>query len=150
MNRRQFFSRSFSAILVSLAGCSQRDAGEKADTDTASSADAENEGGSETPSAEGSEPGCWPAMCAGTQLIEVAANAEFSGTAVFEASCRDDSLSIQAGETAELVRTEDAEECGVTLFIDDEQVYSERVEGNASITLTVGRNGDIEEAVVML
>jgi hypothetical protein len=29
-------------------------------------------------------------------------------------------------------------------------VYSERVEGNASITLTVGRNGDIEEAVVML
>lgn len=136
MNRRQFFSLSSSAILSSLAGCAQNDAVEETETDTASTED--------------SGPGCWPSMCAGTQIIEVHANSDFLGTAVLEASCRDDSLSVQAGESVELVRTEDAEECGVTLSIDDDQVYSERIEGNTSITLTVRQNGDVEEEVVML
>ncbi|MDS0284496.1 hypothetical protein [Haloarcula onubensis] len=47
------------------------------------------------------------------------------------------------------MREEDAGECGVTLFI-DEQVYSERVEGHASVTLTVRCDGEVDEERVVL
>lgn len=89
-------------------------------------------------------------MCAGTQIIEVRVDSGISGTAVLAASCRDEPLSIQSGESVELVREEDAEECGVTLSIDDEQVYSERIEGHASVTLTVKRDGEVAEEWVVL
>jgi hypothetical protein len=123
---------------------------DEAEPDTTASEDTENEAGKETSSSEGPVPGCWPSMCAGTKIIEVYVSSSLSGTAVLEASCRDESLSIQSGESVQLVREEDAEECGVTLFIDDEQVYSERVEGHASVTLTVRRNGEVDEERVVL
>lgn len=150
MNRRQFFSLTSSTILVSLAGCRQNNSEDGAETDTTSTEITENEPEPETSSSGGSVPGCWPSMCAGTQIIEVHVNSGFSGTAVLEASCKDDSFPLQSGESVELVREEDGEECGVTLFIDDEPVYSERVEGHASVTLTVKRDNEVEEEIVVL
>lgn len=88
-------------------------------------------------------------MWAGTKIIEAYVSSSRSGTAVLEAICRDESLSLQSGESVQPVREEDAGECGVTLFI-DEQVYSERVEGHASVTLTVRCDGEVDEERVVL
>ncbi len=138
-SRRQFLALSVAGVSVALAGCTRgnTEAGDETATHSPEPTDA-------------SQPGCWPSMCAGTQLIEVAVRSGFSGAVVLEASCRDDARSIQPGETVEIVRETDAEECGVTLSVDDERVYDERIEGHASVTVTVMANGDIDEEVVVL
>ena len=104
----------------------------------------------ETRSPDGAEAGCWPSMCQGTQIIEVRVSSEFSGSAVLETSCRDEAASILPGESVNIVREEDGEECGVTLSIDDEPVYDDRVEGHTSVTVTVGPTGGVDVERVML
>lgn len=135
-SRRQLLSLSVSALTVSLAGCTQATPESGAET--------------ETPSPEYTEPGCWPSMCAGTQIVEVAVDSGFSGTVVLEASCRDESVPVRSGESVQIRREADAEECGVTLFIDDERVYGDRISGHASVTLTVSENGEVDEESVVL
>jgi len=135
-SRREFLPLALSAVSASLAGCFRDD----------------SDGGTptETPPGEVTESGCWPSMCAGTQIIEVDVNSAFSGTAVLEASCRDDPLDVSPGESADIVREVDAESCGVTLFLDDEQVYSDNIEGHTSVTVRVRSNGNIDVETVLL
>ena len=134
-SRRQFLCLSISALSMTLAGCTQWN----------------SEGGAETEahSPEDTEPGCWPSMCAGTQILEVDVHSGFSGTVVVKASCRDEMISLQSGESVQIVREKDAETCGVALFIDDEQVYGKRIDGHTSTTVTVRSNGEITEEGVM-
>ena len=134
-SRRQVLSLSMTALSASLVGCTQGNL----------------EGGSETetPPTEYTESGC-TSMCEGTQIIEVDVRSGFSGTAELEASCRDDAVTIQSGESIQIVREEDAAACGVTLFIDGEQVYDERIDGHASVTVTVRSDGEIDEEGVMV
>lgn len=136
MNRRQFLSRALPAVSITLAGCAQGDSNDETETST--------------PRPDGTAPGCWPSMCEGTQLIEVDISSSFSGSAVLEPSCRSDTLELEAGESVQLRRESDGEECGVTLFIDDEQAYSEYIEGHVSVTVTVESDGAIDEERVML
>lgn len=136
MNRRRFLSLSVSALSVSLAGCTDGTVADWAAT--------------ETPTPDDSEPGCWPSMCEGTQIIEVDVHSDFSGTAVLEAGCRSEAVTIRSGESVQIRREEDAEKCGVTLHIDDEKVYGEYVEGHASVTVTVDSDGEVDEERVML
>ena len=136
MNRRQFLSLSVSALSVSLAGCT----GGYVEDGTES----------ETPSPEGSDSGCGESMCKGTQIIEVHVSSDFSGTAVLGVGCRDEDITIQSGDSVQIIREEDGEDCGVTLYLDDEKVYGEYIEGHASITVTVNSNGEVEEEGVML
>ena len=89
-------------------------------------------------------------MCEGTQLIGVDVSSDFSGTAVLEASCRGDALELDAGDSVQLHRESDGEKCGVTLAIDDEQAYSEYIEGHISVTVTVDSDGGIDEERVLL
>ena len=104
----------------------------------------------ETRSPDGAEAGCWPSMCQETVIIEVRVSSGFSGPALLETSCRDEADSILPGESFHIVRAEDGEECGVTLSIDDERVFDERVEGHASVTVTVGPSGGVDVERVML
>lgn len=136
LSRRAYLTSGLAALSVSLAGCTQDIQREETET--------------ETPTAEYTEAGCWPAMCAGTQLLELDVNSEFSGTTVLEASCRAEDRTVQSGESVTLVRDADGATCGVTLFIDGEQVYDERIEGHESVTLTVRSSGDVAEERVML
>lgn len=136
MNRRQFLSLSTSAISASLAGCNEGNLEDGAET--------------ETPSPEDSEPGCGLSMCEGTQIIEVRVNSDFSGTTVLGAGCRGENVTIQSGESVQIIREEDGEECGVSLYIDDEEVYGEYIEDHVSVTVTVNSNGEVDEERVML
>jgi hypothetical protein len=145
MNRRQFLSLSIPALSVSLAGCTQNsEDGTETEQDN-------SEDGTETAtsSPEATAPGCSSSMCEGTQIIDVSVSSDFSGTAVLETSCRDEAVSIRSGESVTIVREEDGEECGVTLFIDDQEVYGEYVEGHVSVTVTVGPDGEVDEERVM-
>lgn len=134
-SRRQFLSLSISALSMTLAGCAQLNSEDGVETETHSPEDA--------------EPGCWPSMCAGTQILEVDVHSGFSGTVVLKASCRDETISLQSGESVQIVREKDAETCGVALFIDNEQVYSKRIDGHTSTTVSVKSNGEINEEGVM-
>ena len=82
-------------------------------------------------------------------MIEVDVHPGFSGTVVLEASCRDDPVSIHSGESVQIVREEDGETCGVTLLIDEEEVYDNRIDGHTSVTVTVSSDGEIDEEGVM-
>jgi len=136
MHRRQFLSLSAAALSTGVAGCGQRES--TAETDTP------------TPPPEGATPECWPAMCEGTQLIEVDVQSGVSGDAVLETNCRGEPIELEAGESVQLVREADGEGCGVTLFLDGEQVYSEYIEGHVSVTVTVEADGTIDEERVLL
>ncbi|GGN95736.1 alpha/beta hydrolase [Halomicroarcula pellucida] len=54
-------------------------------------------------------------MCAGTQILEVDVHSDCSGTVVLKASCRDEAISLQSGESVQIVREKDAETCGVAV-----------------------------------
>lgn len=135
VNRRQCLVLSISALSAPLAGCTD-----------GSSADAE-----EAETSPGSaDSSCWPSMCEGTQLIEVDVDSAFSGTVILEASCRDEAVSIQSGESVRIIREEDGADCGVTLSIDDEQVYNEYIEDHVSVSVTVTSNGEVDDETVMV
>lgn len=152
MNRRRFLS--FSALSISVSGCIAGTPGGETETDSPTSNPTETPGNTATeterPSPDGETPECWPSMCEGTTLVEVVVNADFSGSVVLEADCRGEDVPIQPGESVEIVRTEDAESCGITLFVADEQAYSDDIEGYESVTLTVRSNGDVDEEFVVV
>lgn len=149
MNRRQFLS--ISAFSVSLSGCIEGDfdgttennspTSKVTGTETPRNTDTETE----TPSPEGATPDCWPSMCEGTKLVEVVVGHAFSGEVVLQAECRGEAFSVQAGQSVQVAREEDAETCGISVSVDGEQVFRENVEDYESVTLTVSSNGEIDD-----
>lgn len=89
-------------------------------------------------------------MCEGTQIVDVHVHSGFSDSAVLGVGCRGDDVTLRPGESVQIRREEDGEDCGVTLYIDGEKVYGEHVEGYVSSTVTVDSDGDVDEERVML
>lgn len=129
MNRRQFLS--LSALTIPLGGCMGGISGSGTDP--------------ETTSPEPATPDCWPSMCEGTQIVEVIVESGVTGSVVMKTDCREKTFSIQPGESVQIDRREDAEACGVTVLVDDEQVYTEDIGGYERRTVTIRSDGTVDE-----
>jgi hypothetical protein len=93
---------------------------------------------------------CFPQFCEGSILAEVDVDASFSRTAVLEATCRDRSYELQAGDSVTIIRQVDAEECDITISVDNQTVYDEYIADYVSTSLRVGPDGNVSESVVEL
>ena len=134
MKRRQLLS--LLALSTSFAGCIENNPSDGA-TET------------ETPYPEGVTANCWPSRCEGSKLVEVVVAHDFSGDVVLQAECRGEAFSIQAGESVQIDREENAETCRINLSINGEQKFSNNIEDYESVTLTVGPNGEVEDRWVV-
>lgn len=88
-------------------------------------------------------------MCEGTALVAVVVATGFSGDVVLQADCRSEEFTILSGKSIRIGRHEDGESCGVSLFVDGEQVFDENIDGYESVTLTVNSNGEVDQERVV-
>jgi len=133
MNRRRFVC--VLTLSISLPGCVEDGSGGSTEQDRP---DTESKEGTvtrtETETPEGAVPECHPSMCEGQQLVEV----------------RDEEIPIGPEDSERIDREDDGETCGLTVHIDGEQEYSERIEDYEHLTLTVTSEGEFEEGWVVV
>lgn len=79
-------------------------------------------------------------------MIAVTVEEEFSGTAVLEVDCRDETTHLEPGDELRIEREYDDESCSYDLRIDDESVRRETVDATESVTLRITERGSIAGA----
>ena len=164
MNRRRLLAAV--ALSVTVPGCLGGETPPDSGGSTASATDTapETTGGTRTPSGTtdgadagtgttstetGAVPGCWPSMCAGTQLLELDVSANHSGAVTLEADCREGEFRIDPGESQGIDREADGESCQVRLVVGGETAFDEQIGGYERVTLTVADDGDVSEERVV-
>ncbi|QOS10306.1 uncharacterized protein HfgLR_00760 [Haloferax gibbonsii] len=85
----------------------------------------------------------WPQFCEGSELVRVRVSGDFSGEVVLKPACREGDIGLSPGETKTLTREVDAETCDVTLLVDGEVAYDERIQDYEYVMLRVGSDGDL-------
>ncbi|MFC7129863.1 hypothetical protein [Haloferax chudinovii] len=85
----------------------------------------------------------WPQFCEGSELVRVRVSGGFSGEVVLQPACREDDIELSSGETVTLTRQVDAETCDVTLLVDGEVAYDERIRDYEFVMVRVGSDGDL-------
>ncbi len=83
-------------------------------------------------------------------MVEVAVSGGFSGEVVLKPACREGDVELSPGETETLTREVDAETCDVTLLVDGEVAYDERIQDYEFVTLRVGSDGEVTVETVEL
>lgn len=150
--RRKFISAT--AIFVSFSGCAE-DGGGTAEGNSPTPKSKETEQSRKTttetekPSSEGATPECGMSMCEGRKLVDASVASDFSGDVVLKPNCRNEELSIQPGESVEIVRKEDGETCRTSLFINGEKEFDENIEEYERVSLTVSSDGEVNEEWVV-
>lgn len=152
MERRAFLTAL--SPLVVLPGCVDDGSGRPSETEPPApepnASDSTTTEPTETePTATTDECG-WPQFCEGSTMVEVSVSASFSGDVVLVPGCRDEEVAVQPGETVTVTREVDAEECDVTLYVDDEEVYSRHIPDYESTTLEVDADGAVHEETMVL
>ncbi|WP_117363967.1 hypothetical protein [Natrarchaeobaculum sulfurireducens] len=79
-------------------------------------------------------------------MLAVTVAAEFMGTVVLEADCRDETYHLEPGDELRIERAHDDETCSYDLRIDDDTVRRETVDATEAVTLRVTGSGSIAGA----
>ncbi|WP_148858994.1 hypothetical protein [Natronococcus pandeyae] len=133
MNRRTLLS--IAPLLTGISGCIDR----SENTDT-SEENAQSDRDNESTTKEDGY--SWQA---GTSLVMVDVNEDFSGEVILEADCRGEKFNIESGDEFGLDRKEDGESCSFRLLLDGEEVYDAGVSGASRYSLLVEKDGEITE-----
>lgn len=132
MERRELLA--FICPLVALPGC----------------VSVPSESGPESESGTTTDDCGWPQFCEGSTIVEVFVSSGFSGEVVLEAECRDEEFEIRPGETKTVTRQVDAEACGIALYVNAREAYSDTIQDYESTTLEVNSNGEVFDETVEL
>ncbi|MCO8267886.1 hypothetical protein NKF06_15145 [Haloferax sp. AB510] len=137
--RRVLASLGSLALLSGCLGNPSISSSETTETTTAPDSETTESGQTATTTDE-----CgWPQFCEGSKMVEVTVSGGFSGKVVLKPACREGDIELSPGETKTLTRQVDAETCDVTLLVDGEVAYDERIQDYEYVTLRVGSNGEV-------
>lgn len=100
---------------------------------------------SATPTDGGSdEPGV------GSPIVSVTAAADLDSPVVIDPACRAERITVEPGETAGLKRVEAGESCRVKLIHGEAEIYDERVDGAATLSITVLPEGEVTVDITLV
>ncbi|RDZ43157.1 hypothetical protein C5B91_13585 [Haloferax sp. Atlit-10N] len=145
MQRRGVLASLGSLALLSgcLGGSDESSSETKTETKTATTTTANPETTESGQAATTTDECGWPQFCEGSELVRVRVSGGFSGEVVLKPACREDDVELSPGETETLTRQTDAETCDVTLLVDGEVAYDERIQDYEFVMLRVGSDGDL-------
>ncbi|AHF55879.1 hypothetical protein HISP_16441 [Haloarcula hispanica N601] len=142
MKRRKIITSTLSVIF--LSGCTT----DSNDQYTLNSTSTEPTPNSTSTGSTPSAGDCYPQFCRGTKLVDVVVDADFSGTVVVEAACRERSYKLQSGDSITITRKVDGESCDIIISANNQTVYNQTIADYVSISLRVGPDGNVSRSAI--